>query len=398
MKIVFLSYVFWPPDFGGELLISIERAEELSKRGHEVTFLTSGRQGFPAFDVVKGVKIYRSPMIHESRAGRILRRGFFVLWGFQRLLAMDFQILHIGSLPGIGKISCSIIGKLIASVAHSKKARCVTVISIAEKEETPIDLQGMAGKIYRSFLLCMDNIVGVSITLYEAIQRSFPGKAVLIPCGVRDDIFLPLSAVRRAQVRAESGDSENDIIFIFLGSVGARKGFDLLAQAFAELSPVHPEWRLWVIGPHNKEQNQNIVLEEVNSVTQPLKGNDRVTFWGRIDNRQRLAEVLAAGDVFVFPSRREGMGIAPMEAMAAGLPVIIARIPGVTDMVNIHGETGYYITPGNLDELKKAMNKLGTDKILRERMGRKARARVIESFGWEKHIDQWESLYRSLKE
>jgi glycosyltransferase involved in cell wall biosynthesis len=397
MRIIMLSYTFWPPDFGGELLISIERAEALSRRGHEVIFLTSGRKGFPAFEVVKGVKIYRSPMIHESRAGRILRRFFFILLALQRLLAMDFQVLHIGSLPGIGKISDSIIGKLMASVAHSKKARCVTVMSLAEKEETPIDLQGMAGKIYRSFLLCMDNIVGVSVALYEAIQRSFPGKAVLILNGIRDDIFLPLEAARRVLVREEAGAKANDIIFIFLGSVGTRKGFDLLAQAFAELSPVHPEWRLWVIGPHTKEQSQNIVVEEVNCVTQPLKGNNRGNFWGRIDDRQRLAEVLAAGDGFVFPSRREGMPLAPMEAMAAGLPVIIARIPGVTDMVNIHGETGYYITPGNLDELKKAMEKLGTDKVLRKRMGRKARERVVESFGWERHIDQWESLYKSLK-
>jgi glycosyltransferase involved in cell wall biosynthesis len=398
MRIIIYSYTFWPPDFGGELLVSIERAEELSKRGYQVTFLTSGHRGVPSFSVEKGVEIYRSHMIHERWSRGILRRGSFILWALRRLLAMDFDVLHIGSLPGIGKISDSIIGKLMALVAHSKKARCITVMSLAEKEETPIDFQSMAGKIYRSFLLCMDNIVGVSVTLYETIQRYFPGKPVLIPYGIRDDIFLPLSAVRWAQVREEAGAKTNDIIFIFLGSVGTRKGFDLLAQAFAELSPGHPEWRLWVIGPNTKEQSQNIVVEEVNCVTQPLKGNDRVTFWGRIDDRQRLAEVLAAGDVFVFPTRREGMPIAPMEAMAAGLPVIIARIPGVTDMVNIHGETGYYITPGNLDELKKAMAKLGMDKILRERMGRKARARVIESFGWKKHIDQWESLYKSLKE
>jgi glycosyltransferase involved in cell wall biosynthesis len=284
----------------------------------------------------------------------------------------------------------------MASVAHSKKARCVTVISLAEKEKALMDLQGMAGKIYQSFLRHMEKIVGVSVALYEAIQQSFPGKAVLIPCGIRDEIFLPIDAARRLQVRREIGTKGNDVVFIFLGSVGVRKGFDLLAQAFAELSPVYQEWQLWVIGPHTKEQSQNIVLGEVNFVTQPLKGNDRVTFWGRIDDRRRLAEVLALGDVFVFPSRREGMGIAPMEAMAAGLPVIIARIPGITDMVNIHGETGFYVTPGNLGELKEAMEKLGKDMVLRKRMGRKARERVIELFGWEQHIDQYESLYKSL--
>jgi glycosyltransferase involved in cell wall biosynthesis len=87
------------------------------------------------------------------------------------------------------------------------------------------------------------------------------------------------------------------------------------------------------------------------------------------------------------------MGIAPMEAMAVGLPLIIARIPGVTDVANIDGDTGLYVPPGDLQSLKTAMLRLGTDADLRRMMGLRAAQVVRNSFGWEKHVDDWARLY-----
>ena len=121
-----------------------------------------------------------------------------------------------------------------------------------------------------------------------------------------------------------------------------------------------------------------------------------IKYWGRIDNRDELTTILASSDVFVFPSRKEGMPLAPMEAMSAGVPVIISRIPGVTDQASIEGVTGRYIQVNDADELRNAMIELGSDPELRKRMGRAARQRIEQEFGWEKHIDEWEALYTSL--
>ena len=82
-----------------------------------------------------------------------------------------------------------------------------------------------------------------------------------------------------------------------------------------------------------------------------------------------------------------------MEAMAVGLPVIIARIPGVTDLANIDGDTGLYVPPGDLPALKAAMLRLGTDEELRKRMGARAAQVVRESFAWEQHVTKWMRLY-----
>ncbi|MBC7225452.1 MAG: glycosyltransferase family 4 protein [Anaerolineae bacterium] len=227
------------------------------------------------------------------------------------------------------------------------------------------------------------------------MKRHFPEKAVLILNAIRDDIFVPLDHEMRRRVRAGLGAKEDDVIFSFLGTVCRRKGFDLLAQAFAELAPKHPNWLLWVIGPRTRAESQNLDEAEVREVTAPLAGLEaQVRYFGRVDDRVELARMLGAGDVFVFPSRREGFGLAPVEAMAVGMPVIIARIPGVTDLANVEGETGLYIPPNDAEALRQAMERLGSDPALRQRMGQKAVQRVREAFSWEPYIDRWERLYR----
>jgi glycosyltransferase involved in cell wall biosynthesis len=217
---------------------------------------------------------------------------------------------------------------------------------------------------------------------------------LLIPCGIRDNIFTRCSNPAREDLRSGHKAGHDDVVFAFLGSVGRRKGFDVLANAFAELAPTHPRWRLWVIGPRTRVENQNIDEREVAEVTSPLKDlQNRVKFWGRLDVRHTLSRILSASDVFVFPSRREGMGIAPMEAMAVGVPVVVSRIPGVTDLANVEGETGLYVPPGDLAGLKAAMLRLGTDEELRKRMGARAAQVVREGFAWEQHVTKWMKLY-----
>jgi glycosyltransferase involved in cell wall biosynthesis len=106
-----------------------------------------------------------------------------------------------------------------------------------------------------------------------------------------------------------------------------------------------------------------------------------------------LSRILSASDGFVFPSRREGMGIAPLEAMAVGVPVIVSRIPGITDLASVEGDTGLYVPPGDLLGLKAAMLRLGTDDDLRNRMGARAAQVVREGFAWQQHVTKWMKLY-----
>jgi glycosyltransferase involved in cell wall biosynthesis len=79
--------------------------------------------------------------------------------------------------------------------------------------------------------------------------------------------------------------------------------------------------------------------------------------------------------------------------MAAGVPIIISLIPGVTDSVNLEGETGFFIPVGDVHSLRAAMEALGQGRMLRVLMGKNAIKRARAVFGWKDHIDRWERLY-----
>mgnify|MGYP001626370629 FL=1 len=394
MNIAFVSYTYWPPYFGGELRLAIERLETLARRGHRVVVFTSGAPGFPREERSQGLRVLRSPVIGTTRGARLARRAVFLIWTLKHLQKECYDAVHFGSMPGVDLSTDALSAFFLAGIARRKGARTVTVHALADSESAALDLSGTKGFWKRVYYLNMDHIVAVSPALYQPLAKWWPDKTLLVPYAVRDEVFKPLPHNERLRLRRERGIPENGVVFLFLGSVGRRKGFDLLAQAFARLAPKYPNWYLWVIGPRTRAESQNLDEIEVREVSAPLASlKDRVRWWGRVDDRHELARIMGAGDVFVFPSRREGMGLAPMEAMAMGLPVIISRIPGVTDLANVEGETGIYVPVGDTNALEVAMERLGTDSELRQRMGQKAVQRIREAFSWDPYIDKWERLY-----
>ena len=296
-------------------------------------------------------------------------------------------------MPGINRATNSLTAWIMARIARMKGARVVFVHTLADTEQKALEMNGLGGALLRRYLNAVTDIVAISPALHAALAEEFPGKTHLIMRAVKDDLFRPLDETQRSEVRAALGFSPEDVVFVFLGSVSYRKGFDVLGQALSRLQADHPNWKLLVIGPHTPEENRNIAPADITAAKAPLEGNPHVRYMGRINEWPRVAELVAAGDVFVFPSRREGIGQAPMQGMAAGLPVVIARLPGVTDQASIEGETGYYVTPGSVDELADAMARLGADAALRQQMGEKARQRILEAFGWQAYLDRWEALY-----
>lgn len=395
-RIAFVSYSYWPPDFGGELLISIERFKELARRGFSITVLTAGHPAYPGHESDDAINVWRSPAVGSSRVARAVRRLLFTPWCITRLQHGRFNVVHFGSFPPVGGAVGYTLSKMLMATCKARRMATVSVHSLADSVSEPFSTRGLARRISRAWLGGVDCIVGVSPALFDSLHAHFPQKAELITCGVRDDVFRPLSKAQRDVVRHSMGANENDVVFSFNGTVCIRKGFDTLRDAFLAISSRHPSWKLWVVGPTSHRENANVTNHEYASLVGRLRENPGVAFLGRIDNRERLAHVIGASDVFVFPTRREGMGLAPLEAMAAGVPVVVSRITGVTDLANIDEVTGLYVSPGDANELAMAMERLGQDAALRRSMGQAARQRIVESFGWQAHVDKWEGLYERL--
>lgn len=396
MKIAFVSYHYWPPHFGGELLISIERFQSLVKRGHEVHVFTSGVPGMASEEILDGLKVFRSPIINNSRWGRGIRRILFPLWVCLKLSIYKPEIIHHGGVGGIGPINNWFGYSLINQWAKRNKAKTVAVHSLADNDLETYSQRGWNAFLRNKSSKSLNKIVSVSPLLNKGVETVFSEKAELITLGIRDDLFAPVPDENRRKLRNYLEVANDEIVFSFLGTVSKRKGFDLLLEAFSILSQENEKVKLWVIGPYTKEDNQNISGSSKNFFDQLLNTNNRIRFLGRIDDRSYLASLLGSSDVFVFPSRREGFGLAPVEAMAAGVPVIISRIEGVTDLANVEGETGFYIDVGDVPALIEAMRKLANDRELRARMGMAAHKRAVKHFGWQSHVDRWEQFYLEL--
>lgn len=397
-KIAFLSYNFYPPFYSGKLIISGKRLQDLDPERFEAVVYTSGIKDRPAFEKAGNVSVYRSPYIGSGKITGRLNVVSFWVWSILKLLSVkNISVMHFDevgyfSIPIFHRLGSRLAWSHFTSLAKIAKNRKIITIF----EHAISDFQGHFApeKNKKKFLDEVKKIVCVSDALYESALQMYPDKTTRIIYGIEDDLFHPPAIEVRKTFRSENEAADHNVIICFVGLVVKRKGFDLICEVFPKISREFPECVLWVIGPKSHAESRHIHDDEVEAyqaLLEPVK--EKVKFFGNIADRQTLAEMIGATDIFLFPTRQEGFGLAPVEAMACGVPPIIARIPGVTDLANIEGVTGLYINPENVEELYQAIRRLVADPELRISMGKASREQIETNFSWKQHVKKWEQLY-----
>ncbi len=186
--------------------------------------------------------------------------------------------------------------------------------------------------------------------------------------GVDLDRFSP-NAERRQHLRAESGLSDQDVQFLYLGRLNIDKGLLELAQAFAQLAAEMKHVHLRFVGPDEEGMQERLA---------PLLAScaDRVSFAAYTPKPE---DSMQGADVLVLPSYREGLPVVIIEAAGVQVPSIASRIYGTIDAL-VDQETGLLFTVRDTSDLLKQMRLLASDGALRERLGRQARVRVQQTF------------------
>jgi glycosyltransferase involved in cell wall biosynthesis len=202
----------------------------------------------------------------------------------------------------------------------------------------------------------------------DRLRASAPGVAIetLASAGVGCDLakFTPPAPTARAARRAELGFSEQDCVFAFVGRFVAFKGFALTARAFFQLATVESQVRLVLVGDRDGLHPTGLSAAE----EEALGESPQVTTTGYCADVQRY---LAAADVLVFPSQREGMPVCAMEALALGVPVITSDARGCRDVVR-DGVDGLVLREPTVESLCAAMQQLADDSALRARVSTNA--------------------------
>ena len=196
--------------------------------------------------------------------------------------------------------------------------------------------------------------------------------------------FRPDSAARAA-LRTETGVADAVPVFIFVGRLVRDKGVFDLVEAFATLNAKHGQWELWMVGPDEEGLQATLQAEGE-------RLGARIRWFGPTPTPERY---MAAADVFVLPSYREGFGSVVIEAAACGIPTIAYRIDGVVDAI-VENHTGCFVAKGNVEELVQAMERLGSDPEMLSDLGNAARRRAFEDFSSSTISAAWLAFYGSV--
>lgn len=198
-----------------------------------------------------------------------------------------------------------------------------------------------------------------------------------------------VSAERRAELRASLGLGPADVAVAMTARVVPWKGHGLLLGALGLLRDRRPGLHLYVIGDASNPYGETLERQAADAGL-----GASVHFLGYRDD---VAQLLASMDLFALPSGTEGLSMAILEAMSAGLPVVATRVGGVSEVVE-HGETGLLCPFGDERALADAIASLAADRGLRASMGERGRRRHRERFGVRQMVDRTLATYRAAIE
>jgi glycosyltransferase involved in cell wall biosynthesis len=196
--------------------------------------------------------------------------------------------------------------------------------------------------------------------------------------------FTPADPPRRARARAAMGVADDDVVALNVARQFPQKGHVHLLRAVDRLAGAHPRLRLVLVGPPGPS------TPAVRAELAAMAHADRVVELGQ---RTDVADLLAGADVFVLASVAEGAAGAVLEAMAAGVPVVATRIPGLRGWVT-DGEHAVLAEPGDPGDLARALAAVLDDPAGAAARAERARAHVAARFSLERCADGMVDLYR----
>jgi alpha-1,6-mannosyltransferase len=176
----------------------------------------------------------------------------------------------------------------------------------------------------------------IANSVHTAAELSFAAKGHAVsrgvwirPMGVDTDCFSPSRRSEQRRLRLlHACDGDRDCaLLLYAGRLAPEKNLDLLIDLMGQLNLMGPHFRLVIAGDGIERQRLKAIMES--------RFPGRVAFLGHLHEKQDLAELYASCDVFLHPNPREPFGIGPLEAMAAGIPLVVPNSGGVTSYANV---------------------------------------------------------------
>ncbi|MBM4147211.1 MAG: glycosyltransferase family 4 protein [Nitrospira sp.] len=271
-------------------------------------------------------------------------------------------------------------GYAVARIAHKLN---IPLVTTARGDD--LNLLNQRSKSYQQMacqaLKASAHVVTVSRALAEQAVQLGAQKVTVVRNGINRKFFYKGD---KLAAREKLGVERNAHILCYVGWLMWSKGIRELWEIFASLALNDPLLHMFVVGSGAQE---GWLREQVR--TSSLI--ERIHLTGTLP-QENVGLILRASDIFVFPSHREGMPNAVLEAMAVGLPVVTTRVGGVEDFIT-DGATGYLVGVGNIMEMQSKIRSLLLSSEKAKFIGKRAEEAVAH-LTWEVNAEQMTEIYK----
>lgn len=373
------------PTFGGSGVVATEIGLELASRGHYIHFI--------CYDVPRRLKEFTDnvffhevevreyPLFEFQPYALSLTSKMVEVSTYEKLdlLHVHYAVPHATSAylakqilgPKSPKVITTLHGTDITLVGQDRSYLPITRFSITESDLVTAPSQFLKRATY-------DKLNVPTSTNIE-----------VVPNFVDTDFFSPQKSPATNPLKSiiKKCPIENNVkLLIHISNFRPVKKVPELLRAFQIIA---------------SEVNSHLVLigdgpdrSLCEALARDLEISDKVCFLGKLDN---FVSWLQSADLFLLPSESESFGLAALEAMSCGVPVVATRTQGIPEVV-IDGETGLLSTVGNYEEMASQAIHLLKNKDLHTKLSLGARQRALEMYPKSKVVDQYEKLYLELLE
>lgn len=367
-KILVISHEF-PPIGGGGANACYHLTKGFVDRGHQVTIVTANYRHMPKRESIQGVQLIRVSSLRKHREHCSFAEMLSYLWKallvtlrIQKKERYDVCLVFFGIPSGpIGYVLKKIY-KLPYIIRFGGGD-----IPGAQKRFTKI--YKLLGPAIKAIWRNADALVANSQGLKDRAQNFYAKKDFDIICnGVNTDIFYP----------SNKGKTE-EFCILFVSRLIEGKGLQFIIPELQKIQKnVNKKVRLIIVG-------NGPYREELEKLVKACKAEKFVWFEGQ-RNREELLQYYQSADVFILPSKQEGMPNVVLEAMACGLPVVMTPCEGSKELIRNNG----YVVP--VEEFSDRLIFLANHSEVCLEMGRESKKIVDSYFVWEKKVEEYISI------
>jgi len=394
MRIVHFTGAFLPHVGGAEAVVH-NLALEQTRLGHDVSVLSCWSRPTRAIRAHLPYRVLSLPPKYtmDKIFKRPLRRMILSAWlaYLQRRFRFDVWHLHYAYPIGSALPLLQSTGMEPVLTCHGIDVQILPSIHYGVRLDPEIDRE-----VTRVLRRCKKLVAIGSDMHREFLEAGCEAARIFdIPNGVSLDQMNSISRDAAARkIRSQYRIPSNSPLILTVGRNHPKKGYDLIPAMIESLAREARPFVWLIVGPHCESISERLAvrgLAEHIRVVGSLGLSEKPGTKTFLFPSTEMVEVFRAADLFAFPTKLEAMGLVVLEAMAAGLPVVTTRVPGVRDLVE-SGVNGYLAREGDAQDMAQYIRTLLLDPHLRQEMEAKSLQKAQE-YDWPRIVQRYVDLY-----